>query len=176
MLSAAKCSRGRTALVGWGHHWVPACILFININNLQKHTMLYPKTHPHLLSDPDLVYDIASGGGGGSAAAFLAPQRTSARAAAKPHPTASQILAGGDLQGGGTGSGRGGGGGGGGGGGQLTGFEGCLPVFSQPDVYPVYKPATCQAFHSGEGLTGGANRVLSSCVAHAHTARALAVC
>lgn len=33
---------------------------------------------------------------------------------------------------------------------QLTGFEGCTHLFSDPDVYPAYQQGRCQAFHSGE--------------------------
>eukprot|EP00879_Flechtneria_rotunda_P025172 GHRR01026734.1.p1 GENE.GHRR01026734.1~~GHRR01026734.1.p1 ORF type:complete len:417 (+),score=178.67 GHRR01026734.1:420-1670(+) len=32
---------------------------------------------------------------------------------------------------------------------QLTGFEGCDKLFSSSDVYPVYQPGRCQAYHSG---------------------------
>ncbi len=32
----------------------------------------------------------------------------------------------------------------------VTGFEGCLPLFTEACVNPVYKPGSCQAFHSGK--------------------------
>jgi hypothetical protein len=86
-----------------------------------------------LCCHPDLVYDLAAKAAGTTygARGATAPQRASARAAA-----------GGAASGGG-GSGRGGGGN------QLTGFEGCLPIFQLAEVYPTYKAGACQAFHSG---------------------------
>ncbi|KAG2444135.1 hypothetical protein HYH02_009075 [Chlamydomonas schloesseri] len=32
----------------------------------------------------------------------------------------------------------------------VTGFEGCLPLFTEPSVNPAYKPGSCQAYHSGK--------------------------
>lgn len=32
----------------------------------------------------------------------------------------------------------------------VTGFEGCLPLFGEASVAPVYKPGSCQAYHSGK--------------------------
>lgn len=102
-----------------------------------------------LCCHPDLVYNMAAAAEGlsrGFGGAF-APQRASARAAEK------KSAAGGDASGGGgggavAGSGRGGGEQ------QLTGFEGCLPLFGEQDVYPTYKTGSCQAYHSGAGLGG----------------------
>jgi hypothetical protein len=33
---------------------------------------------------------------------------------------------------------------------QLTGFEGCEPLFSDPAMYPAYSGGACQAQHSGK--------------------------
>jgi hypothetical protein len=33
---------------------------------------------------------------------------------------------------------------------QLSGFEGCEPMFGHADIYPKYQAGKCQAWHSGE--------------------------
>jgi hypothetical protein len=33
---------------------------------------------------------------------------------------------------------------------QLSGFEGCEPIFGHADIYPKYQAGKCQAWHSGE--------------------------
>jgi SNF2 family DNA or RNA helicase len=100
-----------------------------------------------LCCHPDLVYNLAAAAAGmpgrpGFGAPAQLQQRASARAAASGGGAAAAS--------GGAASGRGGGGDQ-----QLTGFEGCLPIFEQPDVCPHYQRGACQALHSG---AGGARR------------------
>jgi hypothetical protein len=102
-----------------------------------------------LCCHPDLIYSCISDGGGGfgkGAQAAAAPVRRSGRAAAAGPVSYEEPS-----------SGRGGGGGGNGNGNcnepdgpPLTGFEGALPLFSAPDVWPPYRPASCQPQHSGK--------------------------
>jgi hypothetical protein len=37
---------------------------------------------------------------------------------------------------------------------QLSGFEGCEPMFGHADIYPKYQAGKCQAWHSGEHSRG----------------------
>lgn len=117
-----------------------------------------------LCCHPDLVYDMAALAAGvarrhaGAPPAGAAPQlhRASARQVVKTEKAqqleGEQGGAASGRGGGGGASGHGGGGGAsgrGGGGAPLTGFEGCLPVFDQAEVYPKYRAGTCQSWHSG---------------------------
>jgi SNF2 family DNA or RNA helicase len=116
----------------------------------------------NLCCHPDLVYDLAAAAAGvprraGGPGAFAAPQRVSARAGAgaagqQQGAAADGAAADGAASGRGSGAAAASGKGGGdnGGGGQLTGFEGCLPVFQHPETYPAYRPGEAQAFHSGK--------------------------
>jgi len=97
-----------------------------------------------LCCHPSLIYDCIAGGGGeggggagGGAAA--APGRRSGRSGAAPVSYAEP-------------SGRGGGGGADDPppGPQLTGFEGALPLFSAPSVWPPFRPGERQPQHSGK--------------------------
>lgn len=38
----------------------------------------------------------------------------------------------------------------------VTGFEGCTPHFSDPNISPAYQPTSCQPYHSGKVSRGSA--------------------